>query len=76
MSKVRNLKGHLVIDVLQEKTKKEVTIPMMDSKAIEIFSKQLQRSISLQKLNKYIKEVCRILGIDEIIEGNIIQIDQ
>lgn len=60
--------GNTFITLKQQKTKKEVVIPVLNETR-RIIKDGLPYSISLQKLNDYIKDVCRIAGIDEPIEG-------
>ncbi len=73
---IRELDGHKVIDVIQEKTKKGVTVPIVGDYAKEIINTQLPHPISLQKLNDYIKQVCKIVGLDELMAGYLIKIDE
>lgn len=57
------------INIVQQKTGKKVVIPLHPV-VIEIWNKygeQLPRTISNQKFNDYIKQVCRLAGIDEPI---------
>jgi integrase len=73
---IRELDGHKVIDVFQEKTKKGVTVPIVGEYAQEIVTTELPHPISLQKLNDYIKQVCKIAGLDELMEGYLIKMDE
>jgi len=68
-----NNKGLVLVDVLQQKTGNYVTIPVKDSFISKIIcdSKLFPHSISIQKLNTYIKLVCKEAGINEIFEGYI-----
>lgn len=64
-------KGPL-LEFTQHKTKKIMTIPLHD-KVLEILGTRLgqfPRTISSQKYNYYIKEVCKIAGINEVIKAN------
>jgi len=63
-----NNKGYY-IDLIQQKTKKNVTVSLIDEFVIEIIENDFPKSISIQKLNTYIKQVCKLAGIDEPIEG-------
>lgn len=58
-----------VIELKQKKTGKIVVIPLLP-KAIEIVENGMPYPISLQKFNKYIKEICKMAGIDEITKGS------
>lgn len=64
-------KGEPVIELTQKKTGKHVHIPL-DKQAREILKNGFPRAISSQKLNDYIKEVCRQAGINnKITAGKI-----
>lgn len=60
--------GYDVIELKQEKTGKNVTIPVL-AKTKEILESGLPYSISIQKFNRHIKEVCKIAEIDDNIKG-------
>lgn len=60
--------GLEIIELRQQKTNKQVAIPLLEETK-EIISEGFPHKISQQKLNLYIKEVCRIAGIDTITEG-------
>lgn len=62
--------GYEVIELTQQKTGKDVTIPVLDTTK-EILKDGLPYKISLPKLNKYIKEVCALAEIDQLIKGSI-----
>jgi integrase len=69
---LRYVGEHLFIDVNQQKTKKDVTIPI-GSKAIQLMlENDFPQKIATQNLNNYIKKVCQLSGIDEIIEGKLL----
>ncbi|MCW5516162.1 hypothetical protein [Muriicola sp. Z0-33] len=57
-----------VIELTQQKTGKKVTIPILD-KTREILEKGLPKPIAIQNFNKYIKELCQIAGINEMVKG-------
>lgn len=65
---IRVKNGNTYIDLKQEKTNKDVTIGISSNLA-GIVNNEMPYPISTQKLNVYIKEVCKIAGIDEVIEG-------
>ena len=61
-----------LIEFTQKKTNKKMTIPLMP-KVIQILEKRngnFPRSISDQKYNDYIKEICKIGGLNEKTEGS------
>lgn len=65
--------GLEVIELIQRKTGKNVTIPVLE-KTKEILKTGLPYKISTQKFNEYIKEVCNIAGINNIIQGGKITV--
>lgn len=66
-----NRNGLDVIELKQQKTDKRVTIPVLE-KTKEIIKDGLPYKISIQKFNKYIKEICRMAEINELInDGKI-----
>lgn len=60
--------GLEVIELKQQKTGKQVTIPILDETR-EIIKDGLPRPIAIQNFNNYIKDICRIAEIDEPTEG-------
>jgi len=71
---IRN--GLEVIELTQQKTGKNITIPVLETTK-DILDNGLPYRISLQKLNDYIKEVCKITGINELVEGSkIMMLDE
>jgi integrase len=61
--------GNIYLDITQKKTGKTVTIPIINSTIIEIIKNDFPHKISTQKLNFYIKKVCEISKITEVVEG-------
>lgn len=68
-----NRNGLQVIELKQQKTGKNVTIPVLETTK-KILETGLPYKISLQKFNKHVKTVCQIAEINEIIKGGIIEI--
>ena len=66
---IRYNKGRVYLDIIQQKTKKDVTIGIINSNILDILENEFPYKISSQKLNEYIKDVCKEAGINEIIEG-------
>ncbi len=64
------INGKKYIELTQEKTKKEVVIPIT-KQCQRIIQNGLPYKISQQKLNKYIKEVCKLAELDEVVEGDL-----
>lgn len=60
--------GLKVIELVQEKTNKSVTIPVLPETE-KIIKDGLPHKISLQKFNDYIKVVCEKAKINNVIEG-------
>jgi len=68
---IRIEKGKSLIEFEQQKTGKLMTIPI-HAKVQQILDKnkgEFPHKISDQRYNDYIKEVCKIAGIDEEIKG-------
>lgn len=59
----------IYLDVLQEKTNKDVTIGVIEPFAIDIIKNQFPIKIPHQKLNNYVKIICKLAGIDEVVKG-------
>ena len=65
-----------VIELKQQKTGKNVTIPILQETR-EILKDGLPKSISLQRFNDYIKKVCKLSGINDMIKGSkIMMLDE
>lgn len=64
---VRN--GLNVIELKQQKTKKNVTIPVLE-KTKEIIDSGLPYKISIQKFNDYLKIICKKAGLNQMVEGS------
>ncbi len=62
--------GHEMIELRQKKTGKDVTIPIFDE-VKELIKDGFPKAISSQNFNKYIKEVCAIAGINEQVNGSL-----
>jgi integrase len=59
----------LYIDILQQKTKKAVTVGVVDSLVIEILENEFPKRVSQVLLNKQIKALCKMAGINEMVSG-------
>lgn len=62
-------KGGVYIDIVQQKTKKRVTIGVIDSVPLKILKEDFPRKIGDRCFNRYMKEVCREAGIDQQVKG-------
>ena len=59
----------LYIDILQQKTKKAVTVGVGDPLVIEILENEFPHKVSQVVFNKQIKALCRMAGINELVPG-------
>ncbi|MBC7525905.1 MAG: phage integrase SAM-like domain-containing protein [Flavobacterium sp.] len=63
-------KGNTIyIDIMQQKTNKNVTIGIIAPHVIDIIENQLPKEVPHQKLNDYVKVVCKMAGIIEVVKG-------
>ena len=75
-SKLVTRHGLDLIELKQQKTGKDVTIPVLETTK-EILREGLPHPISIQKFNNYLKIICKEAGIDEIIPGSkIVMVDK
>ncbi|MFI8377307.1 tyrosine-type recombinase/integrase [Leeuwenhoekiella sp. NPDC079379] len=65
--------GLKLIELTQEKTGKNVAIPVLPTTE-KIIKDGLPYKISLQKLNDYIKEVCEIAGLTDLVKGQKVEV--
>jgi len=59
----------LYIDIIQQKTRKSVTVGVVDSLVIEILENALPKKVSQVVFNKQIKALCRMAEIDGLVSG-------
>ena len=59
----------LYIDILQQKTKKAVTVGVADSLVIKILENEFPRRVSQVVFNKQIKALCKLAGIEDLVSG-------
>ena len=59
----------IYLDILQQKTNKSVTIGIIAPHVVDIVENSLPKKLQHQKLNDYIKVVCKLAGIDTIVKG-------
>jgi len=69
--KIRQEKEMLLIDIYQSKNDKWVTVPILSPHLIDIVKNNFPYTISTQKLNNYIKDVCKLANITTPIEGKM-----
>ena len=70
---IRYENGRFFLDFKQQKTNKLMSIPFI-KEARELLNKRngnFPKAISHQKHNDYIKEVCKLAGLDELTKGKI-----
>lgn len=72
---IRYKAGNMYLDLIQQKTKKAVTIGIIAPYIIDIIENGFPYKISTQKLNTYIKKVCETAGINAMTEGKIFDKD-
>ncbi len=66
---LRKAANGLYIDIMQQKTKKAVTIGVADPLVIALLENEFPRVLSQVAFNKQIKIICKIAGIDEVVCG-------
>jgi len=68
-SNIRKATNGLYIDIIQQKTKKAVTIGVADPLVIDLLESDFPKALSQEAFNKHIKMICKIAGIDEVVRG-------
>jgi integrase len=68
-SNLRKAPTGLYIDILQQKTKKAVTVGVADTLVIELLENEFPRKVSQVVFNKQIKALCRMAGIEDLVPG-------
>ena len=68
---IRYKGGNMYLDIVQQKTKKPITIGIIAPHVIDIIENSFPYKISTQKLNDHIKKVCEIAKINTLTEGKI-----
>jgi integrase len=74
-SMIEKRQGKYLLSFIQQKTNKKITIPLLEE-AHQIVDKNngsFPRPLSHQKYNEYLKELCELAGINEMIEGTILE---
>ena len=66
---LRKAPSGLYIDIIQQKTKKAVTIGVAEPLVIKILEKEFPKKVSQVVFNKQIKGLCRMAGINEMVSG-------
>jgi integrase len=68
---LRHSNNVLMVDIHQEKTGKDVTIPVTKDYIEKILTKEFPYKISNQRFNDYLKELCQVCEIDEPTKGKL-----
>jgi integrase len=68
-SNLRKAPTGLYIDILQQKTKKAVTVGVADPLVIELLENEFPRKVSQVVFNKQIKALCKMARIDGLVSG-------
>ena len=68
---IRSVNGIEIIELRQKKTRKDVVIPMhpIIKNTLEKYKGEFPYKISDQRFNEYLKDVCKLAGIDQPTEG-------
>lgn len=69
-SNIKEIDGVKIIELKQQKTGELVAIPLLPD-ALKIIEDGFPHKISLTRFNEYIKEVCKLADINNIITGNV-----
>lgn len=72
---IRYKKTGIYLDLIQQKTNKNVTVPIIAPHVIDIVENQFPKKIQDQKLNDYVKVVCKMAGIDTIVKGTKLNVE-
>lgn len=75
---IRDDNGIKVIDLIQQKGGKNVTIPLLEPvlSILDKYNGSFPKPLSDQKYNDYIKEVAKIAGLNDVIEGGKTETDK
>ena len=71
---IRYKDGYMYLDLVQQKTKKAVTIGIRDPHVKDILENSFPYKITAQKFNGHIKKICEIAGINAMTEGKIFDV--
>jgi len=66
---LRKAPSGLYIDILQQKTKKAVTVGVADPLVIELLENEFPKKISQVVFNKQIKALCKMARIEHLVSG-------
>ena len=66
---LRKAPAGLYIDILQQKTKKAVTVGLADPLVIDKLESGFPNKVSQVLFNKQIKALCKLAGIEDLVSG-------
>ncbi|MBT6170456.1 MAG: tyrosine-type recombinase/integrase, partial [Flavobacteriaceae bacterium] len=69
LNDLRKAPTGLYIDIVQQKTKKAVTVGVADPLVIQLLENKFPRRVSQIVFNKQIKSLCKMAGIDGLVSG-------
>lgn len=67
---IKDLNGLKIIELKQQKTGKQVIVPLTPD-ALEVIKDGFPYPIALTKFNEYLKELCKVAGIDTPMSGRV-----
>ena len=75
---IRDESGHKVIDIIQQKGKKSVSIPLLKPvlKLMQKYNNGFPKPISDQKFNDYLKEVGKMAGLNQLSKGGVMRVNK
>ena len=69
LNDLRKAPTGLYIDIVQQKTKKAVTVGVADPLVIQVLENKFPKRVSQVVFNKQIKSLCKMAGIDGLVSG-------
>jgi len=69
LNNLRKAPTGLYIDIIQQKTKKAVTVGVADPLVIQLLENKFPKRVSQVIFNKQIKSLCKMAGIDGLVSG-------
>ena len=69
LNDLRKAPTGLYIDIVQQKTKKAVTVGVADPLVIQLLENKFPKRVSQVIFNKQIKSLCKMAGIKELVSG-------
>jgi len=69
INNLRKAPTGLYIDIVQQKTKKAVTVGVADPLVIQVLENKFPKRVSQVVFNKQIKSLCKMAGIDGLVSG-------